>query len=140
MTLDQLGVGEGLRPGQRNLAAHQLVGEQRLRRHRGDVAVDDRRGRGRRVRAADHVAGLDLRRPHAEEVGDEHGWAQAHPLQTGVDGELLDLLVAVAAEARRLAREVVVGVDGRQRNEARDAFAAGPTHDAARVRRRVRGS
>ena len=129
MSLHQLGVGECLRPGQRNLAADELVGEQRLGRDGGDVAVDDRRGRCRRVRPADHVAGPDLRRPHAEEVGDEHRWAQAHPLQTGVDGELLDLLVAVAAEARRLAREVVVGVDGRQRNEARDAFAARLTHE-----------
>ena len=37
----------------------------------------------------------------------------------GVDGELLDLLVAVAAKSRRLTGEVVVGVDGRQRDKAR---------------------
>ena len=80
------------------------------------------------IRAVDHIARLDLRRPHAEEVGDEHRWAQAHPLQTGIDGELLHFFVAVTAETRRLAREVVVGVDGRQRNEARDTFAACPTY------------
>ena len=105
--------------------------QQCLRRHRRDVAVDDGRGRRRRVRPADHVAGLDLRRPHAEEVGDEHRRPQAHPFQTGVDGELLHLLVAVAAEPRRLAREVVVGVDRRQRDEPRDAFAGAPVRTTA---------
>ena len=45
---------------------------------------------------------------------------QAHPRQPGIDGELLDLFVPVAAETGRLPGEVVVGVDRRQRNQFGD--------------------
>ncbi len=84
-----------------------------------DVGVGDHRSGRRRVRSADHVAAPDLGCPHAREVGREHRGAQADPFQTGVDGELLDFLVPVAPDPRRLAGEVVVGVDGGQGDQTR---------------------
>ena len=131
--LDQLGVGERLRTGQRDPLPDKVIGQQRARRDRGDVGLDDRRGGRRGIRSADDVAGPDLRRPHAGEVRREHRGPQAHPLQAGVDGELLDLLVAVAAEPGRLPGEVVVGVDRRQRDQFGDSGALAPRHHVGQV-------
>ena len=97
--VDELGVGQGLRTGQRNLASQQVVAQQCVHRHRRDVGVDDGRRRGRRIRPTDHIAGSDLRCPHADEIAGEHGRPQAHPLQTRIDRVLLDFPIAVAAEA-----------------------------------------
>ena len=73
------------------------------------------------MRPTDHVSGSNLRSPHPCEVRREHAGAQAHPFQTRVDDEPFDLFVPVASEARRLARGVLVGVDGRKGHEPDDA-------------------
>ena len=49
--VDQLGIGERLRPGQRDPLTDKLIGEQCVRGHSGDIGLDDRRGWTPRRRA-----------------------------------------------------------------------------------------
>ncbi len=118
--VDEFGVGERLRAGERNPAPDQVVVEQGGGGHRSDIGVDDRRGGRRGVRPADDVTRAQLRTPHPGEVRREHRRAQADPFQPRSDGEVLDLLVPVTADPGRLQREGIVSVDGRQRDEALD--------------------
>lgn len=130
---DQAGVGESLRAGQRDALAEEFVGEQGPRRDLGDVAVGDRGCRRRRVRSADHIACLELRAPHAQEVGGEDRRTQTHPLKPGACGVLLYFFVPVATEPGWLAREVVVAVDGGERDEAGNSFPRGLIHEPVEI-------
>ncbi|EUA29992.1 hypothetical protein I553_4247 [Mycobacterium xenopi 4042] len=91
---------------------HKVIGKQSFGGDGSDIVFDDRaldaagRGRGR-------CRQPDLGGPHADEVGDKHRGPQADPFQSRVDCELFDFFIAVAAIPRWLAREGVVGVDGR---------------------------
>jgi hypothetical protein len=103
--------GEGLRAGQHEPPAQQLIGEQRVSTDSGQDPLVDGRRRGRSVRSADDVTGTDLGCPQADSVRAENAGPQAHPLKGAPGDSVLNLFVEVPAIPGRLVGGVVLNVD-----------------------------